>query len=544
MDNGLSPFAQNILYCKNNGLLEDEEGRAILQIFSAGLCDDTIARMVERRIYKHKFHQAFYGIIPFKTPKLTKGNYIIGLDQKQRELYSYIQFLNAHSLTVAGSGAGKTTASYFKIFQIAPHVKGLWLFDLRKREFSHIANQGINLHILTGRSLKINPLELPVGVTVQDWLPRVADTLVGVLGLPPRASKLLQTKLYPLYQKYENKKLYPTLYDLFEEIKRDKDSNHQARMAFLDSLEPVLLSLGPKVLAYRRGWSSNVLSKRRIVFEFWGYSEIDKNLLLNSLILSEFNSRIARGISNSKMNLWICLDEAQRLCSSKSHTSAIGDFIGLVRGTGIGLDLGLQNGGDVLSQIISNTATKILGRCGSMTDYVTIGHSMGLNAEQIHWAQMNLKPGLFIGQLGEGSWRYPFVFRVSLINLPRTIKNGKITDETLSDLSYVYASEFDQWGTPCEINTPSSSVLKSSLFASEQEYYFCKAVVDHPMQSSSAYPKLAKISSKSAKQIREQLVSKGFIKEHKLDTGGRGRSSILLEASPEGNEAIKKYEEQ
>ena len=64
---------------------------------------------------------------------------------------SFIQFLNAHSLTVAGSGAGKTTASYFKILQIAPLVKGLWLFDLRKREFAilkpYLARLGIDLII-------------------------------------------------------------------------------------------------------------------------------------------------------------------------------------------------------------------------------------------------------------------------------------------------------------------------------------------------------------------------------------------------------------
>ena len=35
-----------------------------------------------------------------------------------------------------------------------------------------------------------------------------------------------------------------------------------------------------------------------------------------------------------------------------------------------------------------------------------------VTADQIRWAQLNLTPGMFIGQVGEGPWRYPFVFRV------------------------------------------------------------------------------------------------------------------------------------
>jgi DNA-binding MarR family transcriptional regulator len=63
------------------------------------------------------------------------------------------------------------------------------------------------------------------------------------------------------------------------------------------------------------------------------------------------------------------------------------------------------------------------------------------------------------------------------------------------------------------------------------------------MQASSTYPKLAGISSKTATEVRQQLVSKGFIKEHTVDTGGRGRSSILLEVLPEGIKAITEYQE-
>jgi len=257
-------------------------------------------------------------------------------------------------------------------------------------------------------------------------------------------------------------------------------------------------------------------------------------------ILSEFTSRIARGVSNACMDLWICLDEAQRLCSSSNHTSAMADLIGLIRGTGIGLDLNLQSAHDVLPAIISNTATKVLGRCGSMADYASAGHSMGLTSEQIHYAQMNLRPGLFVGQLGEGSWRYPFLFQVPPVKFPRATSQP-VLDEPGIDFPVVYASEFEKWGQIIDVQSPVGAAATSFLFASPREFQFCKAVVDFPMQPSSSYPKQAGISSKDAKQIREGLIAKHYIQEHRLDTGSRGRSSLLLEPLPEGIKAMKTY---
>ncbi len=540
------PYTEDFIYCQSNGLLDDEVGYALTQIWQAGVCDDDIGQMIEQRVQKHKLQQALYGGSPFKTPKLLNGDYVVGLDSEKNELRSTIQYLNAHCITAAGSGAGKTTLSYFKILQIALFIIGMWLFDLRKKEFCilqpFLKRLGIDLIILPARFMKINPLQLPEGVELKSWIPRVADMLTEVLALPPRASKSLQAKLFLLYQKFSKQNEFPTLFDLFELVKISSDINFQAKTAILDNLEPVLLSLGPEVLAYRQGWSTSDLAERPICFELAGVSETDKNLLLNSLILSEFTSRVDRGISNPQMDLWICLDEAQRICSSSSQTSAIGDQIGLIRGTGIGLDLSVQNITDVLPQIISNTATKILGRCGSIGDYTTAGHSMGLSAEQIHWGQMTLKPGLFIGQLGEGSCRHPFVFNIPKMNIPASVRNNLRSDiGTLTDIPVVYASEFDKWGQPESFSTESDSP-KVKLFASDKEFRFCQAVVENPLKPSSAYASIAKVSPKYVKKIREQLITKQYIKEHVLDSGGRGRSTLLLEPLPAGIDAVRQEE--
>ena len=125
------------------------------------------------------------------------------------------------------------------------------------------------------------------------------------------------------------------------------------------------------------------------------------------------------------------------------------------------------------------------------------------------------------------------------MNIKKTAISQKPNIGTLSNIPTVPATEFATWGFVPEVSTVA---MKSSIFDSDQEFSFCKAVTDNPMQPSSTYPKLAGISSKTAKKVRQQLISKGLIKEHTLDTGGRGRSSILLEALPAGIEAIKEYQ--
>ena len=376
--------------------------------------------------------------MPFREPKLSSGNFILGLDLHNQPIRTCIQYLNAHSLTSSNSGGGKTTKTRFYILQITPRIQGTWLWDLRKTEFRilrpYLKRVNCNLIILPARSIKFNPLQLPLEVPPSDWVPRVADMLIMVLDLPPRASKLMQTKLFELYHQFgifDGTKSYPTLFDLHQTIKDDNKANSQARMAIVDSLEPVLWSLGPEVLAWRYGWTSHDLAQQKLVFEMAGVSEVDKNLLLNSLLLSEFTSRIARGISNPKMDLWISIDEAQRIAARTGTTSAIADQIGLIRGSGVGLDLSILSSDNTHPQIISNTAGKCLGRCGSAADYQTAGHNMSLTTAQIQWAHLNLEPGLFIGQLGEGPWRHPFVFRIP----PMNFSSGDKTETVEPDRS-------------------------------------------------------------------------------------------------------------
>ena len=125
-----------------------------------------------------------------------------------------------------------------------------------------------------------------------------------------------------------------------------------------------------------------------------------------------------------------------------------------------------------------------------------------------------------------------------------TSVRGAMGLSALLALPTVAALEFADWGRPAPATKESGSNDEPMPFENQREYRFCKAVAEHPMRRSSAYPKLARISSKTAVRVRQRLVELGYIREHTVDPPGRGRSTILLEVLQEGIDAIAQYESQ
>ncbi len=127
-------LVRDFIYARDHRLLDDEVGRAVTQALQHGVVDDLVRNLIQGPVRKHRIAQAFLG--PFALPKLTQGDLVQGVDQRGRLIRFPGQYLNGHSLTIGGTGSGKTTKSRFLILQIASKVEGLWCFDFVKREFA------------------------------------------------------------------------------------------------------------------------------------------------------------------------------------------------------------------------------------------------------------------------------------------------------------------------------------------------------------------------------------------------------------------------
>lgn len=537
------------------GVFKDQFGMKLLQLYRLGILDTWTIAQINKRVDKALRSKCFRGDPTFQKPHLHSGNLIVGLDERGQPLNAPLQYLNAGALLVANTGSGKTTLLNYYALQIARHVKGMWLIDLRKKEFrllqTAFLQHGMDLIVIRGSMFKINPLQVPYQVHPREYAATIADVLGKVLNLPPRASVLLSSTITKLYQQYnvvENSRKFPTLFHLFEAVRNDKTANSQARQAILDNLEAVLIALGPAVLGYYRGWAANDLAKYKLAIELTGLPENGKDLLLNTLVACEFISRIARGISNRGMDLWMSLDEGQRLFSQRKETATYNgnsttDLAGLVRGAGIGLFISVLTPDDLSSRIPAITSTKIMGRCGSIPDYMAAGRYMGLSPEQITWCAHHMDRGMFVGQLGSGKWRHPFFFRTP-VPTPLPPVSDAQADQTLISLSHLKVDpvEFTHWSSRPRIDVASQAQPSSVL--TDSECRLLKAIIDHPLQASSQYVKLAKISFNTLSKLRPELVKKGFIREHPVDSGKRGRSKLILEPLEAGIKAVHTHEQQ
>lgn len=427
-DDSLTDLEKLVQIGKKLHIFDNSAGQRMLRCFENGIQDKFIINQIEKRVRKAQRRIAFSGC-PFLPPKLCHGDIIVGYDQWNHELLAKVQSFNSHTLIIADTGAGKTNISKFHAIQIAmtPAIKSVVLVDARKKEYRSLrpvfAKLGLELKIIRGRKFKINPLQVADEVDPIEYAALISDILVRVLDLPPRASTLLSSTIIKLYEEHgilNGGDKYPTLFHLYEAVVANKDANPQARQAVLDNLKEILLSLGPDILAYHRGWSPHELFRQHIVIELTGLPEKAKDLILNYLLGAEFISRIAKGYSNRLMDTFIAIDEGKRILGQNKDTSTYGgnaliDLIGLLRGASIGLQMNVLSTNDLSKNIVNLTGTKIIGRCGSVSEYAAAGHFIGLDAEQVTWCSHHMVPGMFAGQVSDGPWRYPFLFHVPLV---------------------------------------------------------------------------------------------------------------------------------
>ncbi len=519
------------------GLLANDRAVVTLYALAARPNDERLLRSVQYQTAMANLVGPLRRTL-FVTPHRMRGDFTLGKHPGGPALIDFEEILG-NLLLLGGSGAGKTVTYYYLLPQalFRPDV-GTWIFDMAKREFRHLLPVATlarrELYLLRWRFFPFNPLEVPRGVHPTEWANAIADNFTSTLGVPPVARNHLRVALTKLYRRngvYEGSRNWPTLRELADEIRVMK-GNEAAKQAILDRLD-TLLAVAGEMLDHRQGLSLESLERYAVVFELDGLGLIYQCFLAACMLSATFSRRVAT--RDSKRILVVSLDEGQQLYSQRAQASAEGpSYISLmtsqVRAMRIILIVGVQTVHDLSRSLLSNTATKILGRCGDADDYAVLSRSMGLTTEQQAWLPLHLAPGLFVAKLSYGDNQHPFLLRVPYIGLPQTVSDAEVEasgHRLLSALNWRPEPPVTV-SSPADPATVAASPVSARMALTPDEQRLYDDVVRKPFLPFSKRAARLGISARKAILLRRGLCEKGHAQEWGIDAVRGGQKIVLL----------------
>jgi hypothetical protein len=413
--------------------------------------------------------------------------------------------------------------------------------DLRELRPVFLA-KGKQLIILRQRDWRFNFLQ--AGPRKPEAHLRLAtDLLDRVLKCPDRGRMILAEAAHGLYRDFgnfeSNSSTWPTLHHLYERIYAAQGLNSAARDAVLDRLGALIPAMGPPYLC---GWDPQDLVAFSIVFELLDATEAAKELFLSAHLFSVLHQVYAEGAANHPFRLLVAFDDCQRIVSQSiggGQMPTLEEYLTINRGGGIGVWLNLQTLEGVPRRVLATCGNKIMGLLDSHSDYVNFGADMGMMPEQVRWAELNLTTATFVARIADDRCRNPFPFRIPRFKVPKTVDEEEAgrSIKPLLALPTVPAKGFEHWAPhhAVEISCPTKP---SAPRLSAHESAYLNLVIAQPNRPSSFYARATGLNGQRAAQVRQQLIAGGFVREHTVALGVRGRSSIILEPLEPAVEAL------
>lgn len=526
----------------------DEVGQVLVRNAALG-CDDEFTRgMIRNRVNYLRVQELFGHAVPFRLPRLCHGDVLLGEDIYGSPVALWSKLLCSGLLLAGTTGSSKTGLLMSLAPEIARSGARLWLFDMHKRQLRHLRpvfhGIGQEMMVLQAKNLKLNPMH-PGHREPRGHLTTFVDQLNRTLDVGERGQSILWQSAYALYDKFGVWRAgfteAPCPFDLYEHVRETRAYNPSAREAILDRLG-ALLSFAP-CFAYRVGWDPVALEKFSIIFEMRGTPEQVTRMVIEPCLHAVFQDAYERGAVNAPLSLVIALEDSLRLLvgnhSSDGKIASLDEIVALTRGSGKTVFPVVQGVHGLSRSLVCNLNTKIMGLMGSHDDYQILGADMRLNPEQLLWAKRNLRPGVFVAQINQGDWREPFVLSVPKPKLAAMVDDAEaaLSVKVLDSLPTVPAKEYEHW-KPHHVIEVAVPPPKASPHLTEVELRYLKLVVTEPAKASSHYAKEAGLNGAAAAAVRAKLSALGYVREHSIATGRRGRMAIVLEPLERAREVI------
>lgn len=502
------------------------------------LTADTIINRVRWRQRQVARGEAF----PFRRARgLRTGEILLGWDlggaaHSREPIYVPKKYFTSHAMSVGTNGSGKSSKQAFWAQQFNAASVSTWQISCEKDDLRGqlpwFQGQGIDLPILRAADLKYNPLDAGANEP-RAHLNFAISRFQGRGGLAPRSALILQAVCHKLYRDFGvlagQRDRYPTLFHVYEEVRKLREENVAARDSLLARLGGFLERYTPRCGAWLKGWRPTDLARHSIIFEFRAAGGDLKHFLVESLLDHVFQHAIEQGALNRDLWLLIFLDDGQRIasCADQAGMTDLDEKMAVIRSTGIGVCFIVQTAYGMSPYKLGNINVRSMARMADPEGWVTMGRSLDLNPNQLEWVKANLVPGRFAGIITTGTWHEPFLFEVPHVKFSPGVTEVDIlaSQRPLDSLPVVFAEEFRHWEPHSVVNL-GDDPDQPSLSPAEQR--LLEAVCAEPGRPAGHYAKKLGMNGKVARTARERLVQLGRLREERLQLTPKGKPSIVL----------------
>ena len=399
----------------------------------------------------------------------------LGRDTNSHDAYFETHKLSRHAFISGVPGSGKTNTMHHLATSLINAGIPVLVFEPAKHEYRALLNARLKqqVHLLCPGGeeafpLRLNPFQIPYGVTVGHHIGRLVEVFEGSFPLEGALPFLLDRAIEAVYAAHgwepkdrserDTQKTWPTLTELYNQMEKEldkEDYGSEVRGNLASAIRMRIGGLTRRELGELFDVAESVyppsdwLSMSAIIeLEALGKSEANFFTLLLMVLIRESLMVNPHFHGKTPVRHVIFIEEAHNLVGpeadyvkgenadpKKAATSFLSDMLREVRAYGEGIIIADQLPTAIAPEVLKNTSLKVALRMTSQDDRELLGSMMSASAAQLErLAVANPGDGLV---LYEGLQR-PFELRLAQwLNVPGTpeyIQNKNERDKIAKSL--------------------------------------------------------------------------------------------------------------